>query len=249
MASPLQYPNDQMKQKWEPILQWLPNVRQAQQRVLADEGQMPPGTRILAHMQIEDPQGKPGIPSRGVNDTSYCKPCDTCSCDGHAYGLMQVFWPGFTPVDWNRLKSSDPGDASYQIYAGGRTLALKYKQCGNWVDASHAFFSGSCQLDNTTDDSTGTSARQYAAAMDKNLRELADLGISDTGGADPDTGNPKGNNHSGNGGSSGGNDKPPAVSVNPVQVAANLIGAISKPAVIILVGLVIAAIALYRVVN
>jgi hypothetical protein len=131
--------------------------------------------------------GDPKLKSKGVNvccnrQLASAQPGRDCTADCRAWGLMQIYWPPFGGVDWSRLMDPD-----YNIYIGVKVLATRYKECGSWAGASAAFFSGSCNLIGTVDQSTGTDDSEYQAALRRNMGELQQLGIGSgvTGSKDP----------------------------------------------------------------
>lgn len=168
------------------MLRWNKEVAAAQKQVLGETGVLVPATRVYAHMRIES-NGDEKIKSQGINDCcgsncgsacfTCCKPGDTCTPDCRAWGLLQVFWPPFSGVDWQRLLT-----AGYNLYVGMKILASRYAQCGTWEGASTAFFSGSCADNGVVDPSNGTDVPAYLTALHKYLNELDELGVSDSGG-------------------------------------------------------------------
>lgn len=165
-----------LKEKWKPITRWVPQMQLAQVKVFGETGIWVPLDRMCAHSGIETGYtGDPNIKSRGTNNPANCgQDCvakRTCAADFRAHGLFQIWCPGFV-VNWDKIH-----DPEYNCYAGAKTLALKYKQCKNWRQASLAFFAGSCVDIGTIDTSTGTSTADYDAAMQRNIQELNSIGI------------------------------------------------------------------------
>lgn len=165
----------ELEQKWKPILKWVPEFRQAQTKVLAEEGVWVPLIRMCSHCGIETGYtGNPNLPSVGTNDDlgTGCHRDGRCAPDLKAHGLFQIFWPPFRGVNWNKIY-----DPSYNSYLGAKVLAQRYKECGSWRGASMAFFAGSCVDLNIIDHSTGTDQKAYDAAMTRNMQELEQLNI------------------------------------------------------------------------
>ena len=185
---------DDLKNRWQPCIRHAKHITSQQAVVLAETGVWVNADRAFAHMGIETGYtGDPKLKSRGVNRCCP-NPGKECSPDCRAWGLFQIFWPPFRGVDWNRAL-----DAEYNCYLGLRTLATRYLECGNWPGASAAFFSGSCSLNGTEDVSTGTDDAEYRAALERNMRELNQLGITagvgntkPPKGTDPETSTPDG---------------------------------------------------------
>lgn len=165
----------ELQNKWKPILRWLPEFRQAQTQVLAEEGVWVPLIRMASHCGIETGYtGDPNIVSRGTNSDSGtgCNKDGRCSPDLKAHGLFQIFWPPFRGVNWNKIN-----DPAYNSYLGAKVLAQRYKECGSWRAASMAFFAGSCVDVGVIDHSTGTDQKAYDAAMTSNMEELEEIGV------------------------------------------------------------------------
>jgi hypothetical protein len=165
----------ELEKKWKPILKWLPEFRQAQTKVLAEEGVWVPLIRMCSHCGIETGYtGDPNIVSRGTNSDSGtgCHRDGRCSPDLKAHGLFQIFWPPFKGVNWSNVN-----DPAYNSYLGAKVLAQRYKECGSWRAASMAFFAGSCVDLGVIDHSTGTDQKTYDAAMTKNMAELEQLNV------------------------------------------------------------------------
>jgi len=171
---------DDLKQEYANVLRWKDEFVAAQNKVLAEEGEFVPINRLYAHCKIES-NGDPKARSRGPAPARYrCPdPGISCSPDFYYLGLFQIYWPPFK-VDWDKIY--DPG---YNAYCGAKTLALRKKQCGSWDGASMAFFAGSCVDLGAIDDNTGTDQATYHAAMQKHMKALQELGITDTDGTDP----------------------------------------------------------------
>lgn len=159
------YPTPELRAKWEHVVRWFPAVRKAQDKVFSEDGRYVPAVTIFAHMQIES-RGEP----------------DAVNFQG-AYGLMQLTPNAGIDIDWDRVLEPE-----YNVYLGAKTLSAKYQHCGgsDWVQASRAYFSGSCTLNNTTDTSNGYTDAMYERDHRMNVQELAQLGINDT--STPNTG-------------------------------------------------------------
>lgn len=175
--------NEALKNKWQPVLRWIPELRAAQAQVLAETGVWVPLIRGLSHIGLETGfTGDPKSKSKGPGDCCgnrcssscgvCCKPGKDCTSDCYFHGLFQLFWPPFGGVDWS--KTYDPG---YNCYLGMKTLAIRYKQCGNWTGASAAFFGGTCLDAGVIDPNTNVDTATYVRRIDANISELRMLGV------------------------------------------------------------------------
>lgn len=157
--------------------------------VAAETGVTVPLLRVLAHAHLES--GGTGDPKTISIGTNTCCPRPGIDCspgpDCRAMGIMQIFWPPFGGVKWDKIL-----DLDYNVYIGTKVLAYRYKECGDWDGASVAFFSGGCDKNGATcDASTGVCVSEYLTGIHQRMRELAQIGIDNTsGGGLPPTSDP-----------------------------------------------------------
>jgi hypothetical protein len=199
--------NDDLKNKWQPVIRWIPEFREAQKKVLAETSVFVPLDRMCAHCGLET--GYTGNPRSISGSNVDCNCNGQCAPDCRYHGLFQIFWPPFSGTDWSKIE-----DPAYNSYLGAKVLAYRYNQCGrNWTNASVSFFAGNCQITGTTDANTGTTDKEYIDTINNNIAELNSLGISSETGEPT---NPKPKTDSENGGANTSTEIPSNCRIIPI---------------------------------